>query len=198
MDQYNRFSKDILSKVTPMTEYQRSLNTSERMTALSVFTTWQLSHDQLKADEGATKHKKDLLNILACCQYTQDVPEALFKSFCERSQPLDTAESMSEAPGSYLIDQLGKWDQQVYSDILEELYDLALIDHYQLGEDGLYTCGIHPLVAEWIQLRLGKWELQIYRIFVTLMQILHGEIGGESVRENGSLIKSLTSRRLIR
>jgi hypothetical protein len=103
-----------------------------------------------------------LLNLLAFSSYTQEVSESLFKTFCENIQPWDAPEVMGESPGSYLADYLGNWDPQIYSDVLEELYDLALIDNYQLGEDGLYTCGIHSLVKDWIRLRLDKVEVLKY------------------------------------
>lgn len=51
MDHYNRRRKLILEQTPQMSQYRRKLNDADKETSLSVFTTWELSFQQLKAIE---------------------------------------------------------------------------------------------------------------------------------------------------
>jgi hypothetical protein len=81
MAYYKLKRKDILKQTHQMTQYRRKLNDTEKETALSVFTTWELSFQLIQDKDEGGKHKTDLLTLFAFFN-GKDISEQLFKSFC--------------------------------------------------------------------------------------------------------------------
>ena len=80
LDHYNRRRMLILRETPRMSQYRRQLNLAEKETSLSVFTTWELSLQQLMVDDPGGS-KTDLLTLLAFFDY-KDVSEELMLSYC--------------------------------------------------------------------------------------------------------------------
>jgi tetratricopeptide (TPR) repeat protein len=82
LDHFER-RKDIILKETPqMSQYRRRLNQSERETSLSVFTTWELSFQQLEDEDTEGVNMADLLTLFAFFD-CNDISEGLFKAYCD-------------------------------------------------------------------------------------------------------------------
>ena len=82
LDHFER-RKDIILKETPqMSQYRRRLNQSERETSLSVFTTWELSFQQLEDEDTEGVNMADLLTLFAFFD-CKDISEGLFKAYCD-------------------------------------------------------------------------------------------------------------------
>ena len=94
LDHFER-RKDIILKETPqMSQYRRRLNKSERETSLSVFTTWELSFQQLEDEDTEGVGMADILTLLAFFD-CKDISEGLFKAYCDG----DSHEAGTESNG---------------------------------------------------------------------------------------------------
>lgn len=60
MYHYKRQRKDILQQTPQMTQYRRKLSDAAGETALNVFTTWELSFQQLQARNNKHGYKEDM------------------------------------------------------------------------------------------------------------------------------------------
>ena len=88
--------KDIILKETPqMSQYRRRLNQSEIETSLSVFTTWELSFQQLEDEDTEGVNMADLLTLFAFFD-CKDISEGLFKAYCDGC---DSHETDTESSG---------------------------------------------------------------------------------------------------
>jgi len=74
---YNRQRKDILQQTPQMTQYRRKLTDAAGETALNVFTTWELSFQQLQTRDNERGYKEDVL-ILFAFFYCDDISERIF------------------------------------------------------------------------------------------------------------------------
>lgn len=71
-------------------------------------------------------------------------------------QPWDTKDRMAEQPGAFLAACLPGWDSRAFGDILAELYDIGLLQQYDIGKDGFYHGVMHGMVQDVVRLRLGQ------------------------------------------
>jgi hypothetical protein len=77
LDHFNRRKELILQQTPHMSHYRRKLNAAEKDTSLSVFTTWELSFQQLEADDPHSC-KARILTLLAFFD-CKDTSEKLLK-----------------------------------------------------------------------------------------------------------------------
>ena len=142
MDHYNNRREKVL-KETPSSlwEYRRKLNTAEAETSLSVFTTWEMSFEQINKDTARGKTEEHLLILSAFFDNT-DIFEELFESHCELKKP--------EWMETFAID--GNWDSYEFQDVLARLGKISLIRSIQITSSGA-RFSLHPLVQDWIKLK---------------------------------------------
>jgi tetratricopeptide (TPR) repeat protein len=121
LDHFER-RKDIILKETPqMSQYRRRLNQSERETSLSVFTTWELSFQQLEDEDTDGVNMADLLTLFAFFD-CKDISEGLFKAYCDDRDSHETdAESDGETSDPETNDNnLNRMKNTPPSDILND------------------------------------------------------------------------------
>jgi tetratricopeptide (TPR) repeat protein len=177
LDHFQRRKAIILKETTPqMSQYRRKLGGAERETSLSVFTTWELSYQQLLAEDTDDKCMADLLTLLAFFA-AGGVSERLFQAYCDHSEasgnpcsdpgapksPHDGQEpyGMQEVgdrqkhsvPGAFLPLNEETWDSDLYCDALSTMAQLSLVEGFAKAPDGMYKATLHPLVRDWIRLR---------------------------------------------
>ncbi|KAL2072789.1 hypothetical protein VTL71DRAFT_12132 [Oculimacula yallundae] len=168
---YYNNSRDKILKHTPqLSQYRRSLNADEQETSLNVFTTWELSLQQLLETTYPEK-KKDLLTLFAFFD-CKDISEELFSTYVPRAQmwpedyhwPVDCLEFClgEEFPegqllggrdGHQKLDGLKQWDRDSFEEILSDLSEMALVQSWDRGVDEFCHCSLHPLIKDWIRLR---------------------------------------------
>ena len=168
MDHYDRRRHVILTQTSQMSQYRRKLNDGERETALNVFTTWELSFQQLKVAESGNKRIADILTVFAFFD-CNDISEQLFEAFCNGNFFSRDA----DGPGvslRHLVDSEGRWDSDAFVDILNKLADVSLVQIWWREEDRYSHLCLHPLVKDWILLRTDWKSSQGY--FLTAAQIL--------------------------
>ncbi|KAF5879411.1 putative sesquiterpene cyclase protein [Botrytis fragariae] len=143
---YSRRREEILKYKIPMNKYTKLLSEFEKETAFNVFTTWELSFDELKAQHDSTDLDQ-LLTILAFFD-PLDISEELFSTY------------MREA---------GVWDRDAFADALQILESLSLIQSFYASTNGEYHISLHPLVKDWIRLRTEDTLCEEYTVLVAEM-----------------------------
>jgi tetratricopeptide (TPR) repeat protein len=162
--------KEVVLKHTPLLwEYRRRLDEGKDETLLSVFTTWELSFQQVGKYEEERIMICRFLTLSAFFDAT-NISEHLFISHLAliRKPPQWMEQFISE----------GVWDQFKYQDILVELRGLSLLQDLNIGSEET-SFSLHPLVIDWLKLRIdqkSRWE---YIIEATM--VLGNYIGKQNV-----------------
>jgi tetratricopeptide (TPR) repeat protein len=152
MVHYKRQRGAILQQKPQMTQYLKKLNNDDTETALGVFTTWELSFQQLQASGLSGGLEADVLTLLAFFD-CKDISEQLFKTFCSslKMQKIDTN---GPGQGLYLfLSQKQRWDVDRYENVVVDLAQIPLLQGWFRGSDGFCHVSLHPLVKDWILLR---------------------------------------------
>jgi hypothetical protein len=133
---YKRQRLSILQQTPQMSQYRRKLgklNDADKETALNVFTTWELSFQQLLASEASDTSnigrnmESDLLTLFAFFD-CKDISEELFQSFCSSPKLQESRSSTgSSLSVDLLLDESGKWDDEKFASILIDLNQHALL-----------------------------------------------------------------------
>jgi hypothetical protein len=177
LEHYDAKLEKILKHTPQLSQYRRSLSMVEKETSLNVFTTWELSFQQLMEVESG-ELKGDLLTLFAFFD-CKDISEQLFSAYCKRAQVLKNHDwpvaclticlgeiyPGGQSLGGYNPDELllnGKkqWSSDHFVDVLKDLAQLSLLQSWWRGDDNQCHFSLHPLVKDWIQLRIGaeKWR----------------------------------------
>jgi tetratricopeptide (TPR) repeat protein len=140
----------VLQQRVQMSQYRRKLNKAAAETEMNVFTTWELSFQQLMRDDAMGQQNADILTLFAFFD-SQDISEDLFKTFCEYRKKERRLSSSWGSLAPFMNDN-GDWDHEKFVLSLIDLAGLSLIDNWSREND---TCHIslHPLVKDWIRLR---------------------------------------------
>ena len=80
MDHYDRRKELILRNTPQLSQYRRKLGGSETETSLNVFTTWELSYQQLQSRTGESAVVLKLLTLLSFFDH-KDIPETFFSEY---------------------------------------------------------------------------------------------------------------------
>lgn len=173
LDHYKNRKEKILKHVPSVWDYQRSLGEEDDETPLSVFTTWEMSFLQAQELSPMGDFLGHFLSTLAFLTPLQ-IRMEIFQAYFERLQAAGAAIPPwieSFADGS-------SWNKYEYQDVVVFLADLSLVRHTgESAEDdnqlqdtsGFCTLSFHPLVREWIQLRIPTGERQKHCIEALLI-----------------------------
>ena len=80
MKVYKKQREAILTNTPPLSQYRRKLGNDEKETSLNVFTTWELSFQQLQSQASANNVEAKLLTLFAFFDNT-DISEQLLAEF---------------------------------------------------------------------------------------------------------------------
>ncbi|KAL8748150.1 MAG: hypothetical protein Q9190_000045 [Brigantiaea leucoxantha] len=214
LEHYSRRKREILDMTPQVTQYTRRLADEDKETALNVFTTWELSAEQLVSRSRGDEIEIRLLTMLAFF-HRNNVPEVFFGKIyqvaCQMVESTsaslrvddraqrDTEESKDKDEGYddgsdnadietnngsknlWTSDTLelihwlgyfknrGEWDKDAFEDTLLRLNDLSLLQTCTRNTDGFYHTSLHPLVQDWLRLRLSISDCQRYTIAAALL-----------------------------
>jgi len=154
MDRYQRQRSrvQILNQTPQMSEYRRKLDgglADTKETALSVFTTWELTFQQLKAMDTAERDREHIMTLFAFFD-SKDISEELFEATCKEGA------AATEYIRSYLgssMDFPGHWVHENFVGTLIDLTRLSLVQSWSLDESDVCHLTLHPLIKDWIRLR---------------------------------------------
>jgi len=151
-------------KHTPANWEYRKARSNGADEPLSVFTTWEMSFEEL---ETSAEERESLIHLLTLSSFldTANISGGLFKHYHE----------VSEAKPAWLSGFLndGVWDEDRYQDCIVRLLGVSLIQSIDIMSDHT-RFSFHPLVAEWLKLRIdeharGRFTeeaIQILRLYV--------------------------------
>ena len=145
MDHYDRRRHVILNQTPQMSQYRRKLNEGEKETALNVFTTWELSFQQLKDEESRNKRIADILTLFAFFD-CNDISEQLFEAFLNAEEHLSRDAGEPKGSLRLLVDSEGRWDSDAFVDILNKLADVSLVQTWWREKDDRYS---HLSLTRW-------------------------------------------------
>ncbi len=153
LEHYKRRKKIILESTLQHSQYRKRLGNAEEETPLGVFTTWELSYEQLKLESENDVEAK-LLTLLAFFD-EKNISEQLFAGFnANKEQILESAKLLIWLKA--FCNAEGQWDSDLFVDVLTRLRDSSLLQAFVQGSDGFYHASLHPVVKDWIRLRTDK------------------------------------------
>lgn len=121
----------------------------------SVMTTWELSFGQLHE---AKLNQQHLLKFLSIAAFIAEgsVTGDVFREYTNRVPASDSADDWLAVFCSE-----GSWDTYAYQDHLARLASLSLIQDFNIEGD-LSFFSLHPMVKQWLQLRIPRSERRDY------------------------------------
>ncbi|KAL2864694.1 uncharacterized protein BJX67DRAFT_389729 [Aspergillus lucknowensis] len=159
LDHYKNRKEKILKDVPSIWEYQRSLGGDDgNETPLGVFTTWEMSFLQAVGHSPIGQSLADYLSTLAFFGPLY-VRMEMFQAYFEGLQ----AAGATIPPWLNAFADGPKWDKFGYQDTVVFLADLSLVRYSggspgdgddDVDSTGFSTLSLHPLVRDWIQLRI--------------------------------------------
>ena len=171
--------KSAILKYTPTYwEYSES-RLAERDGPLSVFTTWEMSLDQLQVNHGECNSLVHLLTLGAFID-TRKISEGLFSLYAQQASRPEWLE--------YFMDG-GKWNSKRYQDSVLRLRSISLLTNFNR-----IHFSFHPLVAEWLKLRFdGKARDQYVEeaIHVVRLFIDNGDKKEMSIDDKEAILSHL-------
>jgi tetratricopeptide (TPR) repeat protein len=123
----------VLQQRVQMSQYRRKSNQAAAETEMNVFSTWELSFQQLLRDDIMGQQNADILTLFAFFD-SQDISEDLFKTFCEYGKK---GRGLSGSWGSLapFMNDNGDWDHEKFVLSLIDLAGLSLIDNWSREND---------------------------------------------------------------
>ena len=151
---------------------------------LSVFTTWEMSFEQLQVTE--EEERESLVHLLTLGAFvdTRDISEGLFSLYALEANRPKWLE--------YFLDG-DKWDSDKYQDSIVRLLSVSLVTSIDImATDARFS--FHPLIAEWLKLRIDdkireqytKEAIHVVRLFVD-----NGDKVDMPIRDKGEILSHL-------
>ena len=155
MKHYKEKREKILKNTPPLSEYRKKLGNNEEETSLNVFTTWELSFQQLESKASESNSKVKLLTLFAFFD-NKDISEQLFAEFEANEKAKSTSAELLTWLNAFTDGTSGEWSSDSFADVLITLRDLSLLQGFAQEPNGYYHLSLHPLIKDWIQLRTSK------------------------------------------
>ena len=163
-------------------EYSKT-RLEERDKPLSVFTTWEMSLEQLEVTDD---ERDSLVHLLTLGSFvnTRHISEGLFSLYAKQaSRPkwLD-----------YFMDGT-RWDSEKYQDSIVRLLSVSLVTSIDImATDARFS--FHPLIAEWLKLRVENKVRDEYAeeaIHVVRLFVDNGDKMEMPIRDRGEILSHL-------
>ena len=147
--------KDFLERTPDFWEYPLP----ERLkpaTALSVFTTWELSFQLLQGETPERDAKACLLAMFAFLDFSDISDEIFITATNTRNSDASALPLITPTWTKYFYSRDGTLKRTRLDVTLQELAKRSLIQNFKLSEtDNFRHFSLHPLVSDWVELRLG-------------------------------------------
>ena len=155
MDHYKRRKRSILENTPQLSQYRKRLGNGEEETSLNVFTTWELSFQELQSEVSLEDNVKAKLLTLLAFFDEKDISEQLFAVFSTNQEPMSETAKLLMWLNSFRNVE-GQWDSSLFEDALIRLRDSSLLQAFARESDGFYHTSLHPLIKDWIRLRTNR------------------------------------------
>lgn len=186
---YESRQKTILQEIPRMTQYRRKVLDADQEILLNVFTTCELSFQQLLAKDDSRRISGRLLTFIAffhCSSFYESVIRGFWNNPLRVAWSPEASHFLSECLG--LSD--GKWDSGIFLDRLVELRDLSLIQSFNRDPHGYSYLTLHPLIQDWLILRLDHETCVQYSVWAT--NVLLYSAGAINFYSNSTIVQYIT------
>jgi hypothetical protein len=163
MDIYKQEKEEILNNTPQLSQYRRKLGDAENETSLNVFTTRQLSFQQLLSQTPEDSVTIKLFRLLAFFD-NKDISEWIFIEFHGNKFTSKTSELLEWV--NRFTDSQKRWNNRLFKKNLVLLHDFCLLQSVTQDADEHSHTSLHPLVKDWIRLQMGKSACQQYSLIV--------------------------------
>ena len=153
---YHDRKEIVLQEIPDEWEYSRSVNEDGRETRLRVFTTWELSFNQISGQGQELMDKEHFLTLAAFFDPSK-ISERYFQVYFKKSDP----------SWMRIFSSSDRWDSYRLGDVLSELQRLSLLQ-IRNPTSGDQSFTFHPVVCEWIKLRKS---IDVQHVFTTELTI---------------------------
>lgn len=116
---------------------------------LSVFTTWEMTMEHYSSDKIERNHVDSML--LFCAILHRDVINEEFLSHL-----LENVHNLPSWTGNFITND--SWDSEKFQEVIAKLGRLSLLQILRY-KSGHYDFSIHPMVSDWLRLRVGPHSL---------------------------------------
>ncbi len=140
---YTERMEAILVHTPPLWEYRRRLRDDKDETKLSVFTTWDLSFEQLSGEVSERLDIRHFLTIAAHYDVSR-LGEGIFRCHYDKAE--------ASPPWMQRFTTDGRWDQYKFQESVVELFQLSLLQNVEVAAAET-VFSLHPLVADWLCLQ---------------------------------------------
>ncbi|THX07920.1 hypothetical protein D6D18_02065, partial [Aureobasidium pullulans] len=175
-------------------EYNTHLNNSEKQTALTAYTTWEMSFQQIEPDNQDRKEWITQFLSISAFLHPARIGEHIFREFytyeAESSVWLNAfTGSESEDSASDVHETQPEWDGSRFQKVIRNLEQLSLVDNTgnYSGDTGAWF-SVHPVIRDWLQIRMKSnlrqetLEESIYLVkTVTALEVT--EVAGADVNQ---------------
>lgn len=155
MKHYKKKRDKILKNTPPLSQYRKKLENNEKETSLNVFTTRELSFQQLEAQASEHNCEVRLLTLNAFLD-NKDISEQLFAEFNATEEKKPKSAELLTWLHAFTSGTTGEWNSVAFFEVLRTLRDLSLLQGFAQEPNGFYHLSLHPLIKDWIQLRTSK------------------------------------------
>jgi len=179
--------RELILKNTPqLSQYRKKLGDAEKETSLNVFTTWELSFQQLQSHSTEESLEIRILTLFAFFD-PKDISERFLADYVG-NHLVNSGDEGSSTESVEVLDWLKdftddqcQWNSDMFKDVLMNLKDLSLLQSFSHGSDGFYHSTLHPLVKDWIQIRIEK---SVYQKNTLVAAVLLGQMIAISYRHD--------------
>ena len=145
VDHFQNRREKVLQHTPDLWDYRKKLGEEQHETSLSVFTTWELSYQQIS---GSTERKAMLSHFMTLLGFfgNVDIRKSMFKAYFDQTRTIPSWTKIF-ASGT-------QWNSYEYDDAVIELSQLSLLQHREPDTIAESRILLHPLIREWTQYRL--------------------------------------------
>ncbi len=161
LNDYECRRESILKNTPQLSQYRKKLGDAEKETSLNVFTTWELSFHQLQSHSTEESLEIRILTLFAFFD-PKDISERFLADYVDNHLVnVGDKELFTENVEIFdwlkdFTDDQCQWNSDIFKDVLVNLKDFSLLQSFSHGSDGFYHSTLHPLVKDWIQIRVEK------------------------------------------
>ena len=156
---YHKRKEVILQAIPDEWEYRKVINDEEKETNLRIFTTWELSFEQINGHEKEIQQKDHFLSLAAFFDITI-ISERYFEAYFNEAKP----------EWMMIFSSENAWDGYKLGDVLAEFNKLSLLQKSEQALNG-QIFAIHPVVRDWIQIRKSRGARQQFaEEFITTLE----------------------------
>lgn len=116
----------------------------------TVYTTWELSFDQIDPDIKRRFERGAILTMLAFLDFRRVSSEIFRVPWGTDTEKRAIGDENAPWP-DFLLDRSGNWNSFRLEELVRDLHDLSLLSVTSTAKRGTLIISLHPLVAEWVK-----------------------------------------------